>query len=208
MLNWMCIKILFRVLPLPTWYPYDWTINPAFEWSYFAQTIALCLTDLCYLPTEVIFPYVSLVTTGQFKILGTKWRHYNISNIICRFLGHNFRNILYTTLLEYGLDKVIVFKFKMSFNENFCENHAVLSKHERVIIDTILQKDDFKDLLNNRLNKYIRQHSALLEVCKKIEDTFSPFMLIKIFFNRMYIMMDILCVLYVTYLFSLVTIFM
>lgn len=66
--------IFFRILPLPTWYPYDWKVNPAFAWSFFIQTIALCLTDLCYLPTEVIFPYVSLITTGQFKILGLPYK--------------------------------------------------------------------------------------------------------------------------------------
>lgn len=59
-----------KVLPLPTWYPYDWKRHPAFEWSFFTQTIALCLTDVFYLATEIIFPYVSLMTTGQFEILG------------------------------------------------------------------------------------------------------------------------------------------
>lgn len=109
--------------------------------------------------------------------------------------GHNFRNIVYTALLNYGASEEAVCNFKMSFNENSCN----LNRSEQQIIDEIMQKNDFKILLSNLLNKYIMQHAALLEVSKRIEDTFSPFMLVKIFFNRMYIMMDILCVLYVIY---------
>lgn len=161
---------------MPTWYPYNWKTNPAFQLSFFAQIIALCLTDLCYLPTEIIFPYLSLVTTGQFRIL-----------------GHNFKNVVYTALLDFGLSKEIVWKFSLCFNGNFCK----LNHDEQQIFDVVLKNVDFKNFVESRLNKYIKQHAVLLEICKKIEDAFSPFMLIKIFFNRMYIMMDILCVLYV-----------
>lgn len=82
----------------------------------------------------------------------------------------------------------------MNFNENY---HRAANSEQQKIIDTVMQNENFKILLKNRFNKYLTHHAALLEVCKRIEDTFSPFMLIKIFFNRMYIMMDILCVLYV-----------
>lgn len=196
------IKTVFfsRILPLPTWYPYNWKLNPAFKWSFFTQTIALCLTDLCYLPTEIIFPYVSLITTGQFEILGTFNQPnicYTTEQLIETILGHNFKNIVYTALLDYGLPQNVVEKFTLEFNENQREQQNFLYKNKLKIINDTLQSDVFKNLINNRLNCYVKKHAALLEVCKSIEDTFSPLMLIKIFFNRMYIMMDILCVLYV-----------
>lgn len=64
-------------------------------------------------------------------------------------------------------------------------------------IEMILQNNSFKNVLNNKFNCYIKQHIMLLEVCKKLEDTFSLFMLIKIFISRLNIIADILCVFYV-----------
>lgn len=123
------------------------------------------------------------MATGQFEIL-----------------GHNLKNVVSSALLEYGIPREMVLKFSFNFNEKYCEESSFehsLVKEDEILIDQALENSTFKKIINRKFNRHLRKHAILLEACKMIEDTFSPLMLIKIFFNRMYIMMDILCVLYV-----------
>lgn len=143
----------------------------------------------------MIFPCLSLIVTGQFAILGTKQMSVYLLSTKRNISGHNCKNIVYSALLDCGLAKQTVYTFTLNFNtgtsgENLCE-------HQQEIIDDILQSDAFKTSVNRRLNGYIKQHAALLKICASIEETFSSFTLVKLFFNRLYIMMDIICILYV-----------
>lgn len=62
----------------------------------------------------------------------------------------------------------------------------------------IMRSKDFDDKLCQLMISYIKQHQMILEFCNKMEDFFSPYMLGRVYSNRLYFCFELLSVLLVS----------
>lgn len=61
----------------------------------------------------------------------------------------------------------------------------------------MLKTEQFDDAMCEIFKSYIQHHQMMLDYCVKLEEFFSPYQLIKIFLNRMYFCLELLCVMLV-----------
>lgn len=142
------------------------------------------------------------------------------------FSGHNVVNIVNTALLQSKVPRGLVEKFSSEFNwpvleENGFENNivaknrmlhgflflrealkektATLTQQETWTLNGIMRDDNFDEKLCDLMKKYIKHHQIILEFCDKMEEFFSPYMLVKVYLNRLYFCLELLCVLLVSY---------
>lgn len=112
------------------------------------------------------------------------------------FLGHCIKNVVNTSLLDYGLSKDLVIKFDKTINETSA-THS-LSTEEENEINAVLFSEKFRCHLNKTLNHYFNKHQLLLKICDDLEDLFHPLLLLKVYLNRFYFCLELFCVLYVS----------
>lgn len=77
--------------------------------------------------------------------------------------------------------------------------------HDINLINHALTTKKFNSIINKLFKKDVIQHLVLLDFCKKMEDLFSPVLLVKIRLNMIYYCMMIItvvllvCILYLCY---------
>ncbi|KAI7815433.1 Odorant receptor Or112 [Rhyzopertha dominica] len=149
-----------RELPITAWYPFDWRTSPMFELAALHQIMINIIMSSCFGFGDLFIATICYTTAGQFRILET-----------------NFRNIVYSTLLEYGCRRTEVEEFARSFNEG---DNAMKDKMNETIIE-IMKKTDFNNQLQRRLATYVEHHRWLLDFFRDdVENFLSPILLLKL----------------------------
>lgn len=69
-----------------------------------------------------------------------------------------------------------------------------LNMHDTNSINHALTTKKFNTIINQLFKKYVIQHLVLLDFCEKMEDLFSPVLLVKIRLNMLYYCMMIITV--------------
>ncbi|KAI7815434.1 Odorant receptor Or113 [Rhyzopertha dominica] len=145
-----------RVLPIPAWYPYNWTASPVFELTMLHQVVVNIFMCTSFCNSDLLVFALCYTTAAQFKILGT-----------------NFRNIVYTTLLEHGCSKSEVVAFAEGFNGT--KNRNNISN-----MDLLMEDKTYQDKLQKRLASYVDHHIKLVDFCREIESFCYPILLLKL----------------------------
>lgn len=72
-----------------------------------------------------------------------------------------------------------------------------LTVEEELMIFNVLKEAEFDEIMCDIFKRYIEHHQMILDYCAKLEEFFSPYQLIKIFLNRMYFCLELLCIMLV-----------
>lgn len=72
-----------------------------------------------------------------------------------------------------------------------------MSKQEEIVIFEVLKHEEFDETLCDIFKRYIEHHQVILKYCARIEDLYSPYQLIKVFLNRLYFCLELICVMLV-----------
>lgn len=72
-----------------------------------------------------------------------------------------------------------------------------LTREEELMIFEVLKKEEFDAIMCKTFKRYIEHHQIILDYCAKLEDFFSPYQLVKVFMNRMYFCLELLCIMLV-----------
>lgn len=141
-----------------------------------------------------IFPTCAVLMSGQFKIL-----------------GHNIVNVVNTALLESKVPKDVVERFSREFNYNsvrsaYCfdsfreiRESQHLTAKEEMLINEAIKREEFDEIMCATFKRHIEHHQVILDFCMKLEDFLSPYLLIKLFLNRLYFCLEIICLMLVSY---------
>lgn len=60
----------FRSLSVPAWYPYDWTMSPVYEWTFFLQIVMNIFMCTSFGQSDIFVAALVYTIIGQFRILG------------------------------------------------------------------------------------------------------------------------------------------
>ncbi|XP_068914787.1 putative odorant receptor 85e isoform X3 [Tenebrio molitor] len=163
-----------NIMPIPGWFPYDYTKSPQYELSYIWQIFCQINLGLIYGASDMIYPSMTIVIGQQFKIL-----------------ANNFSNNVHFAFVKSGLSTDTVKDFKV--NSQHQSLVALMQNYKDVF--SLMQDRRFKQTNREYLCKNIRHHQMLIKCCHDLNDIMSLFLLAKISavtFNTIFIVFTLI----------------
>ncbi|XP_044739802.1 putative odorant receptor 85e [Chrysoperla carnea] len=190
-LGWMLNPFLMdspdgkRLIPLKSWYPFDYQTSPNYELVYGLQGIGQIILGSAFGNLDCMFMTMVILTSGQYNLLRS-----------------SLKNIRYTAMLKAGITEKNVQKFANYFNQYgirepidksknlsiFAQRHwNVYTLDDELLEDSLSYTNKFDKELEEALNDCVKHHQAILEFCELMEWFFSPIVLIKMVYGTVFL---------------------
>ncbi|KAI7815208.1 Odorant receptor Or114 [Rhyzopertha dominica] len=166
-----------------------------------SKSFARFWATTCFLASFAIYAW-PLLTSGDRKLSVPLWYPYNwkVSPYyeVTMFAQCILEIIIPTSYVAVDtifpcIAILVVGQFKILGTAS-CFRNKRLNHQLKAKIEEILISQQFEEVIDDLLQKYIVFHQDILDFCRELENVFSPFMFVKVNLNLLYFCMLIFCV--------------